>query len=83
MRKQLASLKRKHTLARFITRVSSNTLLLRAVIDNSVYSVLISDYLQVFIPQLQNGAWRVFVGAISFAIIILLNFFGIDAVGWS
>lgn len=57
--------------------------MLKAIVDNAVYPVLICDYLQVLIPELSAWYWRIVVGVISFSIIIVLNLFGIDAVSWS
>lgn len=76
-------MKYKYWFSRFVARLSSNTLLLRAIIDNSVYSVMICDYLQVYIPDLELWYYRILIGIITFGIIIVFNLFGIDAVGWS
>lgn len=50
-------------------------------VDNSLYPVIIVDYLSYFVPQMMEPGWRFLAGVIIFSLVALLNCFGISVVG--
>ena len=69
--------------SKFVARLSANTLLLKAVVDNAMCPSMFCDYLKVLIPELDEWYWRIGVSFLSFVLVAFLNFYGIDVVGWT
>lgn len=69
--------------SKFVARLSANTLLLKAVVDNAMYPSMFCDYLKVLVPALDEWYWRLGVSFLSFVLVAVLNFYGIDVVGWT
>lgn len=63
--------------------MSANTLAMKAIVDNAMYPTLFCDYMSTLIPELEKWYWHLGVGAISFLLIMWLNFYGLDIVGWA
>ena len=69
--------------SKFVARLSANTLLLKAVVDNAMYPSMFCDYLKVLVPDIDLWYWRIGVSFLSFVLVAFLNFYGIDVVGWA
>lgn len=80
---QRKRMRRELAFSKFVARLSANTLLLKAVVDNAMYPSMFCDYLKVLVPDLDEWYWRIGVSFLSFVLVAVLNFYGIDVVGWT
>lgn len=75
--------KHSYRFAKFISLLNSNTLLIKGIVDNSLYPSLICDYLREFSPLFDETWLRVLIAVVLMIVVAILNMFGLDTVGAS
>lgn len=69
--------------ARFVSRLYTNSLLIKALVLNSILPTLICANLESLNPIFAEIWMKYIIAAVIYAGVVLLNIYGIDVVGWA